>query len=192
MTGHANALDNAAVRRKQHHNQKVALSPKLTTIISTYNVRTIKNPGKLHQLIHGSFIHSFREHEIEIVAIQEHRWQNNQQVNTHMELFSDGNTWRFDYCSATPEGQGGIGILKNNRIAKSLSSTEKISDRIMVANFTGIPATTIIIAYAPTEDKPGPEKDRFYDDLQKSAKDIPIHNILIIAGNFNARTVNQW
>lgn len=63
----------------------------------------------------------------------------------------------------------------------------KISERIMVANFVGNPTTTIVIAYAPTEDRCDSEKDKFYDVLQKCAKDVPIQNVLLILGDFNAR-----
>ncbi|RXN37861.1 LINE-1 retrotransposable element ORF2 [Labeo rohita] len=146
------------------------------------NNNYIRNPGKLHQLIHGCI-----EQGIEIVAIQEHRWQTNQQVDIYLEILDERNIWRFDFCSATPKGQGGVGILMNSRLSKSLISTEKISERIMVAHFAGNPVTTLIIAYAPTEDKSDSEKDKFYEDLQKCTKDIPIHNVLIILGDFNAR-----
>jgi hypothetical protein len=47
-------------------------------------------------------------------------------------------------------------------------SSAKISNRIMMVHFKGNPAKTIIIAYAPTEDKSDTEKDTFYEDLQRS------------------------
>ncbi|CAF4028768.1 unnamed protein product, partial [Rotaria magnacalcarata] len=57
----------------------------------------------------------------------------------------------------------------------------------MMVHFKGNPAITIIIVYAPTEDKSDIEKDTFYDDLEKCTQDIPPHNVLILAGDFNAR-----
>ncbi len=112
--------------------------------ISTYNVRTLKRLGKLHQLIHGC-----NDNNIDLVAIQEHRWQTFGQVNTYTEIFN-GSTWRFEYSSATSKGQGGVGLLMNPRFSALLSSTEEISDRILMAHFKGNPAITIIVAYAPT------------------------------------------
>jgi exonuclease III len=208
MTEQSNALDNAAQGRLQtripllqrriqikhqqlqNRNRKLPLSSKAATIISTYNVRTIKEIGKIHQLISGCI-----ETGIDIVAIQEHRWQTKQAVDTHIERVTIENnegepkthTWRFDYSSATPEGQGGVGILMNDRAAKSLISVDKISERIIIANFKGNPNSTIIAVYAPTEDKLETVKDKFYDELYQCVQDVPLHNILLVMGDFNAR-----
>jgi sorting nexin-29 len=57
----------------------------------------------------------------------------------------------------------------------------------MTATFGGNPATTVIVAYAPTDDKTKETKDHFYADLLKCAQDTPPHNMLIIAGDLNAR-----
>ena len=57
----------------------------------------------------------------------------------------------------------------------------------MVAIFSGNPATTIIVAYAPTEDKPETTKKKLYDELLQTTLQVPTHNLLIIAGDFNAR-----
>ncbi|CAF1276691.1 unnamed protein product [Adineta ricciae] len=57
----------------------------------------------------------------------------------------------------------------------------------MAVHFMGNPAITIIITYAATEDKSDVEKDMFYDDLQRYTHDVPSHNVLILAGDLNAR-----
>jgi hypothetical protein len=46
---------------------------------------------------------------------------------------------------------------------------------------------TIIGAYAPTEDKDEALKEQFYEDLQKLQGKVPRHDLLIIAGDFNAK-----
>ncbi len=58
--------------------------PKTKTInkaitISTYNVRTLKRLGKLNQLIHGC-----NDNNIDLVAVQEHRWQTHGQTGTYI------------------------------------------------------------------------------------------------------------
>ncbi|CAF4122059.1 unnamed protein product, partial [Rotaria magnacalcarata] len=121
-----------------------------------------------------------------MVAIQEHRWQTSEETSTSYGVWKD-TKWRFEYSSATPEGQGGVGLLMNPRMSAFFDSSEKISGRIMMVHFKGNPAITIIIVYAPTEDKSDIEKDTFYDDLEKCTQDIPPHNVLILAGDFNAR-----
>ena len=57
----------------------------------------------------------------------------------------------------------------------------------MKATFAGNPETTIIIVYAPTEEKSETIKDLFYTDLLKCTNEVAPHNLLILAGDFNAR-----
>lgn len=127
---------------------------------------------------------------MDIVAVQEHRLPASDNINTYTETYNN-KEWRFDYYSATKTSQGnhvgGIGLLTNSEAAKTMTSTTKVSDRIMKANFAGIPTTIVIVAYAPTEEKPKAEKDEFYAKLLKCAQEVPPHNMLVIAGDFNAR-----
>ena len=121
-----------------------------------------------------------------MVAVQEHRCQTHEQTSTYIETWNNSK-WRFEYSSATSTGQGGVGLLMNPRFSALHSSTEKISDRILIVHFNTNPAITIIVAYAPTEDKCDADKELFYDDLQKCTLDVPPHNVLMLAGDLNAR-----
>jgi hypothetical protein len=125
-----------------------------------------------------------------VQAVQEHRLPADKSINIYTETYKE-QEWRFDYCSAvkTSHGNhvGGIGLLMSSEAASTLLSSTKITDRIMTANFAGNPATTVIVAYAPTEEKTEKVKDEFYAELLKCAQDVPPHNMLVIAGDFNAR-----
>jgi len=167
-------------KNKNKNSKNIKILHKAITI-STYNVRTLKQTGKLHQLVYGC-----NQNNIDLAAIQEHRWQTSEQISTCYQTLNN-EIWRFEYSSATPEGHGGIGLLINPRMSAFFGSSEKISNRIMMVHFKGNPTTTIIIAYAPTEDKSDAEKDTFYDDLQRCTHDVPPHNVLILAGDLNAR-----
>ena len=148
MTEQSPALDNATTGRKHKQHQHIRpISHRNFTTISTYNVLTLKKESedkehsqqqlynsKLHQLIKGC-----SKHGIELVAIQEHRWRTPDPVDTHTEIVG-GSKWRFDYCSASPQGKGGVGLLMTQQIAENLISTERISDNIMKATFSGNPA----------------------------------------------------
>jgi exonuclease III len=46
---------------------------------------------------------------------------------------------------------------------------------------------TVISAYALTEDKDEALKEQFYEDLQKLHDKVPRNDLLIIAGDFNAK-----
>jgi hypothetical protein len=75
----------------------------------------------------------------------------------------------------------------SSEAAKTQLSSTRITDRIMIANFAGNPAATVIVAYAPIEEKSEKVKDEFYAELLKCAQDVSPHNMLVIAGDFNAR-----
>ena len=75
----------------------------------------------------------------------------------------------------------------NPRFSQLHSSNEKISDRSLIVHFKTNPAITIIVAYAPTEDKCVPDKNTFYDNPEKYTLDALPHNVLILAGDLNAR-----
>ena len=122
MKEQQSVLDIAKTNRTLNEHSKAFLSHRKVIKISTYNVRTLKQPGKLHQLIDGCI-----NNGIDLVAVQEHRWQTQEQVSTHLE-YIDETTWRFEYSSATIEGQEGVGLLISPKLTKYLSSTDKISD----------------------------------------------------------------
>jgi endonuclease/exonuclease/phosphatase family metal-dependent hydrolase len=56
-----------------------------------------------------------------------------------------------------------------------------------MAHFKGNPAITIIVAYSPTKDTSDREKDAFYEDFQNWINSITPQNVLILAGDLNAR-----
>jgi hypothetical protein len=122
-----------------------------------------------------------------MVAIQEHRLQTKQEVDLKEEIHGDGSVWTLDFCSATPQGTGGVGLLTSSRLQKVITNKTKISDRILRVDFAGNPATTVVVVYAPTNDKSTEITDQFYNDLIKCKIEVPPHKMLIIAGDFNAR-----
>ncbi len=100
MKEQQSVLDIAKLNRTLNEHSKAFLSHRKVIKISTYNVRTLKQLGKLHQLIDECI-----NNDIDLVAVQEHRWQTQEQVSTHLE-YIDETTWRFEYSSAIIEGQG--------------------------------------------------------------------------------------
>lgn len=170
-----------ADRKKQLHASSTHLK---ATTISPYNVRTLDNEhklGKFHQLLLGCAINNIIK-----FAIKEYHWQTSATAGTHKKTL-DSKTWRFDFCSATSKGHGGIGLLMRPKISKLHSSSEKISDRNMLVHFNENSSTTVIVVYAPIEDYPDEDKDYFYKLLHSCTNDIPQYNIKIAAGDFNAR-----
>ncbi len=111
--------------------------------VTTYNVRTLRQPGKLHQLTSGC-----DKAGIHIVGIQEHRLITTDEICHRWE---ENGSWLLLHASCNSNSTGGVGLLLKKDIAKHVRHVEKIDNRIMLANFEGNPSTTVIVLYAPTE-----------------------------------------
>ena len=65
---------------------------------------------------------------------------------------------------------------------------EPISDRIGKLRVKEkIYNMTLIIIYAPTEDKEEEIKEQFYEELQRTQDRVPKHDVIIIMGDMNAK-----
>ena len=147
--------------------------------VSTYNVRTLHQHGKTHQLFAGC-----TDAGVDIIGIQEHRLIT---TNPTDELWSDDRNWVLTYSTATNERQGGVGILMTKQIHKCLQSVETISNRIITATFHGNPKVTVTAVYAPTESATVGDKTEFYNNLEDHLEQVKTHNIHLVVGDFNAR-----
>ncbi len=91
--------------------------------------------------------------------------------------------WRNDRGAATR----GIGILLGNKASKALKSVRSHTSRILVVNFHGNPATSILVIYSPTNVSDEDTIESFYDSLRRAIESIPAHNAMMVIGDFNAR-----
>ena len=67
--------------------------------------------------------------------------------------------WRNDAQAAV----GGVGLLLSPKTKKTLCNVFSYSERVLLADFSGSLATTVIIAYSPTNVSPETEVKSFYD-----------------------------
>ncbi len=148
-------------------------------IISSYNVRTLFQQGKSHQLFMGC-----AEAGLDIVGIQEHRLICQSPTQ---ELWSDDRKWVMIYGSSSQQRHGGVGILMSKNIYKCLQSVVAITERIIHATFHGNPKLSIIVIYAPTEGSTIAVKEDFYTSLADHLDQVKKHNIHLVLGDFNAR-----
>ena len=149
--------------------------------MGTFNACTLREDSRL-----GELVHCAEEQGVEILGIQEHR-----RVHTE-DLFYrrvEGSTlitssaWRNEAQAAT----GGVGLMLGSRARKALRRVHHHTDRILMAEFSGNPVTTVLVVYSPTNVAPPGEVDKFYEDLDTAIRDTPAHNFLAILGDFNAR-----
>jgi len=119
--------------------------------------------------------------------VQEHRWSTSTSIESgYDKMYSVDNKYVFIYTSAI-KGQGGIGLLINKKYELAIKNISKISDRILTVNFYSNPTLTITVVYAPTETSEEKDKNLFYDSLEDHILTIPVHNMLFVTGDFNAR-----
>ena len=85
--------------------------------------------------------------------------------------------WRNSNNAAS----GSVGILIIEIVLADVRPFNN-NKRIMISEFKGNPATTIIVHYSPVEGSPEQEH---YNSLSGAINGIPKHNVLMVIGEFN-------
>ena len=150
--------------------------------IATLNTRTIRLENKQIELANRC-----REHSIAIMGIVDHKIVHsdedlNEIVYKEVEdrLLITSSAWRTESNAAS----GGVGLMISKSAADNLAEVRIWNERIIIANFNGNPALTIIVNYSPVEGKE--EADEHYNQLTAAIKEVPKHNVLFVVGDFNA------
>ena len=146
---------------------------KVRTILktSTYSVRTLSKKGQIYQLIKGC-----KEINLDIIAIQEHRWRNDNDIDILRNC-----DFHFFYVFASKEGHRVVGIII------MCYNFMKSKFQIITMTLRCNPQITIMSAYAPTESTQLESKDSFYHELHTAVSSISAHNFVIVLWDFNAR-----
>ena len=158
------------------------LKCKKASVFSTFNVRTLNPKIRLHELTSIA-----KNCSVDIISIQEHR---SYHPDTDLDYsLQDG--FQLVTASATKNSVnatiGGVGLLLSPRAQNNILKIEKISSRILVAEFNSNPINTFIACYSPTNCSEESEVDLFYTELKSVVENIPAHNFVTIAGDFNAK-----
>ena len=170
-----------AVPTKTKPNQRI-ISCNNYTIFSTFNTRTLGPLGRLEELGVNAELQN-----IDIIAIQEHRLYHPKQQKKYHAVGS----YQLVTSSASKNSQNstvhGNGVLLSPKASSNLLSLEPISPRIMVLELDGNPKTTVVCVYSPCNNSPIEEIDDFYTTLRTTIEQVPPHNFLVLAGDFNAK-----
>ena len=108
-------------------------------VITTWNVRTLYQAGKLDNVIQ-----EMKKKKIDILGIAETRWTDSGKIrkDSHTVFYSGGQ-----------EHRNGVGIPMKNNITRSIMGYWPISNRIIMAKLQGKPFNiNILQKYAPTQD----------------------------------------
>ena len=152
-----------------------------TVIISSLNTRTLSKKSKREELAF-----KIKESQIEILGMQEHRIFHEEPFryeDTQGALLITHSAWKNGQGASI----GGVGFIISSKAKKSFLNIKSFGRRVIVANFSGNPATTVINAYSPTNIEQEDVVDEFYDDMRRAISTVPRHNVLVVMGDFNAR-----
>ena len=160
---------------------KKLIKIKTPFLISTFNARTLDSMSKKYEI-------AYLEHkyQLDVICIQEHRI-------SHSETLPQENLFRHTLVTSSctkisiKTSIGGVGFLPSQKVLKGCTSIETINNRIIKINLEGNTRTSIICCYSPTNVSSDQEIQSFYDTLISTVSNFPAHNILFIAGGFNAK-----
>ena len=142
--------------------------------IGTWNVRTLNQLGKLENLK--------REAEslnADIIGISETRYIEEGKVRL--------DSYTFIYSGGS-EHQHGVGFIIKSSIERSILGCWPVSNRNIMLKLKAKPFDIAIIqTYAPTSSHSDDEIQEHYDEINKMLKEVKSTNVLIIAGDFNAK-----
>ena len=82
---------------------------------------------------------------------------------------------------------GRVGLMLGSLAREALRRVYHHTNKLLIAEFSGNPVTTVIAVYSPTNVAPPEEVEKFYEDLTTAVQHVPAHNFLAILGDFNAR-----
>jgi len=140
-------------------------------------VRTLYQSGKLAQTIS-----EMDRYQLDIMAVCESRWTGGGQRD-----LSSGHTILY---SGRNDGQhlNGVALILSKKTKASLQEWEPMSERLLRARFNSkYTKLTVIVCYAPQEDKPEEEKDEFYYNLNSIIDKTSKHDMLLVLGDINAK-----
>ncbi|XP_072047121.1 craniofacial development protein 2-like [Amphiura filiformis] len=124
--------------------------------LATWNVRTLAQTGKLHELTHELKIYTWH-----IVGLCEMRWKNFGEHQTE-----EGHV--LYYSGELDTHANGVGFLVNKSIKNAVLGCCPVSSRIITIKLQAAPFNiTIIQVYVPTSEYDDEHVETFYTQLQE-------------------------
>ena len=154
------------------------LKPNKRSRVGTWNVRTLHQTGKLSQVVR-----EFDNYRLDLLGLSETRW-----TGSDKKSLQSGHVFIYSGRGDDIHEQG-VGLLVSKRISKSLLEWQPFGPRLLKARFNSkFAKLSVVSCYAPTEEADDADKDDFYEQLQAIIEKVPAHDMLLVIGDFNART----
>ena len=151
--------------------------------VGCWNVRTLLDKGS-----QSIAIRSLHDYKVDIACLSEVRISGS--GSKAIKVPGRDQDYNLYYSGPmTRTGQHGVAIAMNKRAHDALLAWEPISERIAIARFKGtITNMTVVAVYAPTLNSDDTVKDDFYAQLQATIDRTPQRDLMLVAGDWNART----
>lgn len=142
--------------------------------MATWNVRTLTDLGKLENIKQ-----EMKRMEINILGLCEMRWLGaGSLISEDVSIIYSGGD----------QQRNGIGIILDQKRARSVKGFWSISDRVLLVKLEGQPINiNIIQVYAPTSESTEEEIQKFYNDLNTAMRQCKHHEVNIVMGDLNAK-----
>ena len=144
--------------------------------LGTWNIWTMYATSKTAQVLN-----EIEKYQLDILGISECRW-----TGAGKQVTSNGAVILF---SGHPtKHEHGVAIIVSKMKSKTLLEWEPISDRLIRARFNSTHSKlTILQCYLPTNEAEDDDKDHWYEELQAAVRKVPVHDVLLVMGDMNAR-----
>ena len=159
------------------------LSPKYRTRSGTWNVRTMYQVGKVHQVAK-----EMKRLRLAILGVSETRWTGARKV--HLRT---GETVLYSGLAGDDAPhENGVALILTKEAGKSLKEWQPISERIIFARFESkCQNTTIIQVYAPTNNAEEEEKEDFYNQLQSAYNKRKARDLTMVISDLNTKVCSD-
>jgi hypothetical protein len=177
-------LFNNGIHRKNHS----IFNPRSIVKVSTFNARTLSSFWRQCELVHYCIRHS-----IHILCIQEHKiFYEVKTGDDPIRRKNLGKGWHFIFTSCVKSTNGviigGVGVIVCPKIYHNICSVTSHNSRIiqLVLGNNSQFKSHILCIYSPTSAAARSDVEDFYNFLSTTIESIPISDMTIIAGDFNA------
>lgn len=155
------------------HNKKTKKRDQIK--ISTWNVRTMLEPGKIQEITS-----EMQRYQIDVAAIQEIRWAGQGEINE--------NNYTIQYSGNEKQGLYGVAFITMGKLKNNVIQFNPISERMAYLRIKAQPFNiSMINVYAPTESADEEEKNILYERLEQEIEMLPKEDTVLVLGDFNAQ-----